>query len=224
MSKRLGIKARLVGESYNITPRRQPISFASHRARIFCKPCNAHFGHLEAAAIPLLEPMAKGATLALDIESRNLLALWASKTGIALLAAKAPELREIVPMEHRRSIRELGVPHDEAWVGYFPWKGWTIITGGEADLWHRDRVDPPRGDHAYVSVFTFGQLAFKVFGVIGALIPGYALRIESPVVRQFWPPMPGLMNWPPAAPPVTEASMQEILSAAPLVPTAKQDR
>jgi hypothetical protein len=216
MSKRLGIKIRLVGQSHNITPRRQPISFASHRARIFSKPCNAHFKHLEDAAIPLLVPMAKGRTLTLGRESRDLLALWASKTGVVLLAAQAPELREVVPTDHRRSIRDRGVPHEDTWVGYFPWRGWSIVSGGEADMRHRHGMDLPGGREAYVSVFTFAQLGFKIFGVIGTVRPGYDLGDDS-AGRQFWPPRSGLMNWP-SGPLVTEASMPEILGGAPLVP------
>src|SRR5712691_7751467 len=40
--------------------RKQTISVASHRERIFCKQCNGHFKHLEDEAIPILVWMAKG--------------------------------------------------------------------------------------------------------------------------------------------------------------------
>lgn len=103
--------------------RKQPISFASFRSRIFCKPCNKHFKHLEDAVIPLMVPMAKGRFVSLDPDSQALLALWASKTAVAVIAATAPQLREVVPIDQRRSVREGGRPGDETWVGHFPWRG-----------------------------------------------------------------------------------------------------
>ena len=123
MSKRLGIRDYLFTRSSNLTPRKQPISFASHRARIFCRPCNTHFKHLEDKVIPLLVPMAQGrATISLDSDSQAILALWAAKTAIALVAA-TPDLREFVPKAHRESVRRDGVPPVESWVGYVPWRG-----------------------------------------------------------------------------------------------------
>jgi hypothetical protein len=46
--------------------------------------------------------MAKGRVLVLGKEGQELLSLWAAETTMALLAAGPPELREIVPLEHRR--------------------------------------------------------------------------------------------------------------------------
>lgn len=204
MSKQLKIKGFLRGNSHGITARRQPISFASHRARIFCEPCNTHFKHLEDAAIPLLVPMAKGRTLSLGDSSRELLSLWASKTAVALLAAQAPELREIVPHEHRLAIREHGRPSDETWVGYFPWSGPQSIGGGEAIRGEHSNLDPTHKRQLYVSVFTFRRLGFKVVGIIDRRSRRWAVNGSQPLTHQFWPPVPGLMHWPPRTRPVTE--------------------
>ena len=53
MSKQLGIKALMPVTAGNATPRKQPISFASHRKHIFCKGCNKHFKQVTCQAPPL---------------------------------------------------------------------------------------------------------------------------------------------------------------------------
>jgi hypothetical protein len=78
ISKRLGIKTflRQTSAGGRVVPQKRPISFASHRKRVFCAAWNTHFKHLEDAVIPLLVPMARSFQLALDSESQQLLALW----------------------------------------------------------------------------------------------------------------------------------------------------
>ncbi len=119
ISKQLGIKEYLYPDR---PPRRgevgrasQPISFASFRARIFCKECNKHFKDLEDEVIQLLVPMARGRSVSLDTGTQALLARWAAKTAIALIATD-PELREVVPAKHRRLIRDEGRLADETMV------------------------------------------------------------------------------------------------------------
>jgi hypothetical protein len=69
LSKRLGINAEIPAEvAFRVRARRrrkQAISFGGYRAPIMCGPCNEHFGRLEEAVIPLLEPMATGMSLVL---------------------------------------------------------------------------------------------------------------------------------------------------------------
>lgn len=76
ISKRLGVKDFLYPDRAvspaHVRPRKQPISFASFRARIFCGDCNEHFGRLEGAVIPLLVPMARGVVLSLDRDTQTL--------------------------------------------------------------------------------------------------------------------------------------------------------
>ena len=77
MGKQLGIKAQMYHRrSFGVPKPRHPISFRSYRKRIFCKPCNAHFGKLEEAVAPLIVPMATGQTLSLEADNCALLALW----------------------------------------------------------------------------------------------------------------------------------------------------
>jgi len=143
MSKRLGIKTSLIG-SGNVKTPREEISFASYRAKIFCESCNAHFKDLEDAAIPLIEPMAKGWEVTLGLSSQRTIALWAAKTTIALLAAAIREVAEVVPAHHRRAIRDLGSPPAEMWVSYFPWDGEPHIWVGTALSTSRKTMRAPR--------------------------------------------------------------------------------
>ena len=62
ISKQLGLKDQFVANEALMSPRRaprkQPISFASHRSQCFCDGCNTHFKQLEDSVIPLLVSMA----------------------------------------------------------------------------------------------------------------------------------------------------------------------
>jgi hypothetical protein len=97
--------------------RKQPIKVGSHRERIFCTPCNQHFGALEDEAVTLVEWMARGRPIRLGRGEQDLLARWGAKTGYALLAAASDEFIEAVPFEHRRLLREEGVVHHNTWIG-----------------------------------------------------------------------------------------------------------
>jgi hypothetical protein len=216
MSKQLGIKAMMGGWTIGLPPSRHLISFASYRHRIFCKPCNAHFGKLEEAVIPLLVPMAKGRTLVLDADSQALLALWAAKTAMALLASKS-ELRELVPQDHRDSVRYASKPPAECWVGYFPWHGREVFTGGEGTI--DDNREPPSRYRTYGEVFVFGTVGFKVMGIIDPPPDPYVLALDEPYICQFWPPTPGMIIWPPEVAPITEG---DLLGLALLLPVMRR--
>jgi hypothetical protein len=215
MSRRLGIKSFLhTVEIWDLTPRKQPISFASHRARIFCSDCNTHFKSLEDAVIPLLVPMAKGRPLALSPGSKQLLGFWAMKTGIALIAATAPELRDLVPVDHRRTVRKKGLPPKESWAGFFPWDGPAEVFAG--DHWLVDHgVHPPARFQTYGAIFTFAQLAFKIVGFIDPLTATYRIEGDLPTIKQFWPKTPGLTYWPPVGPSATIANHRALIEFAP---------
>jgi hypothetical protein len=210
ISKRLGIKDELSAEDAFIAGgarrRKQPISFASHRAPVMCRPCNTHFKHLEDMGIPLLVPMAKGQTLALGRESQALLALWANKTAIALLAAEDPSA---VPNGHGQAIREARVAAD-TWVAFFPWRGGPMLStstgsvaGGSAE---RD---------CYAVLLSFGALAFYVIGFCEALPASRTLAGDPPPLRQFWPPRHRMIDWPPTRP-ATNAILPGLLGFVPL--------
>jgi hypothetical protein len=202
MSKRLGITGELLAGTGNIKATRDRISFASFRAKIFCKACNAHFKHLEDAAIPLVEPMAKGWDISLGLKSQKTLALWAAKTGIALLAAATPAIAQVIPAHHRRSIRDRGRPPDEMWVGYLPWDSEPHIwlEDGTIDLPKDDKSAPPDVLATYDVLFAFRELAFKVTAFTSPIPPRAVLGGEIPSMRRFWPSRTNIEGWPPEAP------------------------
>jgi hypothetical protein len=190
ISKRLNIRTFLTQTSTggNVSPRTQPISFASHRVRIFCTGCNTHFKHLEDAVIPLLVPMARGRHLVLDPRSQQLLGLWATKTAMALIAATdGPE--DAVPNQHRRAVRDNAEVPDGVWVGFFPWRGEPTIAAGRFVS-----ADGPQKT-AYGAVLAFAGVGFTVKG-FERPDPPEALDGDVPPFRQFWPPRSSLIEWP----------------------------
>lgn len=190
ISKRLRIKTFLTQTSAGgrVVPQKQPISFASHRKRIFCTGCNTHFKHLEDAVIPVVVPMARDFRLALDPESQHLLALWATKTAMALLAA-TDGLADAVPIGHRRAVRENAEVPAGVWVGFFSWRGEPTIATG------RFVADHAAGASAYGSVLAFAGVGFTVKG-FERPEPSETLDGDAPPFRQFWPPRNALIEWP----------------------------
>jgi hypothetical protein len=228
MSRRLKIKVFLEAvDVSNITPKKQPVSFASHRARIFCAACNRHFKHLEDSVIPYVVQMAKGRGIGLDAESQRVIALWATKTAFALVSATAPELRNFVPEAQRRRVRDEGLPPDDAWVGFLPWAGRTHVMVGDHDVVDHD-VNPARQFQTYGIVFTFAKLAFKVVGCVDSMPDDYAIDGDMPSIKQFWPKKTDLILWPPAGPPADDTDIRLIISFAPYRkvhrPRSTQDR
>ena len=218
IARRLGIREFLpVDTAYivGLARRKQPISFASHRARIFCSDCNKHFKHLEDAVIPFLVPMATGRVVSLDGERQALLALWAAKTAVALIAASAPELGEVVPLEHRQTIRVDGMAPADTWIGFFTWRGGPVLAGGIGTAEHP--LSPLNRYDAHMGVLTFGQVGFYVVGFAQSLHPGDAfLNDREPMIR-FWPPRPGLVHWPPVVRPLSPgADFEGLLNGLPL--------
>lgn len=216
IAKRLGVRDFLDPQTaltHKIAPRKQPISFASHRARIFCVGCNTRFKHLEDAVIPLLVPMAQGRIVSLGTEPQGLLAEWAAKTAVALIAATSPELREAVPAEHRRCIREDARPFGESWIGFFPWRGNALIAGGVGVV----AAGEGASYDAYLSVLAFAKIGFVVTGFMKALSPIDALDGDKPSLIRFWPAGGGLVHWPPVGPPLRPGDdVATLLSTAPL--------
>jgi hypothetical protein len=216
MSKRLGIKDSMISRSANLPQRRQPISFASHRARIFCSNCNTHFKHLEDEVIPILDPMAHGRTLSLGTDNQAILALWAAKTAMALVAT-TPGLRDFVPQRQRESVRYAGVPPTDCWVGYVPWKG------RAAQIYVSDNTltSPPQhpavGNQSWSAVLVFKKAGFKVMGFIDPLPVGYKIDSGPFPVAQVWPRRSGLIHWP-SPDPARETDFATLTAFAPLTP------
>lgn len=213
ISKRLGIKDFLSERDAFIAggiPRRtQPISFASHRAEVFCERCNSHFKVLEDDVIPLLVPMARGMAMGLDLASQGLLSLWATKTAIALLAG-TDGLGDIVPTSHRRVIRDEAQVPDEVFVGFFRWAGGPIVATGSPSL--RSETAEHEG---YAAILTFAQVGFYVLGLHDSLPPQEMIAGDSLPVRQFWPPMNQLIAWPPLLE-LDNRRLPDLLSLAPV--------
>jgi hypothetical protein len=139
----------------------------------------------------LLVPMAKGMAMGLDLTSRQLLALWATKTAVALIAG-TDGLGEVVPIGHRRAIRnDAQVPRD-VFVAFFRWAGGPIVATGSPSL-HSET------DHheAYGAMLTFAQVGFYVVGLRDSLASHEIIDGDGPQVRQFWPSVDRLITWPP---------------------------
>lgn len=190
ISRRLGIKTFLTQTSTGgrVVPQKQPISFASHRKRIFCTGCNTHFKHLEDAVIPLIVPMARGFHLALDPESQQLLALWATKTAMALIAA-TDGLDDAVPIGHHQAVRDNAEVPDGVWVGFFSWRSEPTIAAGQ--FVSADEA----GATAYGAVLAFAGVGFSVKG-FERPDPTETLDGDVPPFRQFSPPRTSLVDWP----------------------------
>jgi hypothetical protein len=197
VSKRLGIDAEIPAEvAFRVrAPRRrkQGITFGGYRARVMCVPCNDHFKHLEDAVIPLLEPMAKGRRLVLGQDSQQLLALWATKTTIALLAAEDPM---IVPKAHGKTIRDEARVGYGTWVGFFPWRGDPVLWTTTASSYATASTGPV---DVYGALLAFGAVGFCVFGIKAAPAT-HTFSGEAPPLRQFWPPRHRMIEWPPGPP------------------------
>ncbi|HEX5990135.1 MAG TPA: hypothetical protein VFY75_07980 [Solirubrobacterales bacterium] len=177
-------------------PRRQPISFGSYRARIFCGDCNKHFHHLEDEVIPWLVPMARGVPVSLGAESRAVIARWAVKTAMALLSAE-PGDQDIVPRAHRKALREEGRVVADTWVGLFRWHGPpTLITGqSSAPFSHPDG----RAVDEYSALLAFEGLGFYVTAFHEDLPVRLSLVGDRPPMISFLPVRSDMIHWPPPA-------------------------
>ena len=189
-----------------------------------CKECNEHFGRLEEAVKPLLVPMARGEALDLDAHDQALLALWGAKTGIALLATTARELLEVIPVDHRRSVRFAGVPHNEMWVGYYPWDDVTILHGGQVTL-ANDNMEPPDQYEGYTSLFSFGNVGFKLVGLKGPLRNGDTLGATNLApISQVWPAYRSDFHWPEGTALNEARHMNILVGLAPIQRAPDQQR
>ena len=197
ISRRLGVKDFLSANDAfihgNRTRRKQDISFASHRSQCFCHSCNTHFKHLEDAVIPLLVPMARGQVVSLGADSQALIALWADKTAMALIAADE-KLQDTLPDDHRRAVRMERRVADDTWVGFFGWRGGPVLGTGQARV--TDRTNPALVRWAYAAFLTFAKIGFFVMGFVEPLEPQERTEGERPPLCQFWPPRASLVHWP----------------------------
>jgi len=214
ISKRLGIKGTIEPQNalqIGRQVRRQPISFGSYRARIFCAACNEHFHHLEDQVIPWLVPMAKGIPMSLDAASQTVIARWAVKTAMALLSAE-PGDQDLVPWEHRASLRDSGLVVADTWVGLFRWHGApTLVTGEGAAPWpHASN----RTLDDYSALLAFEGLGFYVTSFRQDLPSGGSLAGDRPPMFSFLPPRTDMVHWPP--PTTDDRMLPELLNWTPL--------
>jgi len=207
-----GVRLAHEGVSTIPTSRKQTISFASHRERIFCKNCNTHFKHLEDEAIPVLEWMAKGRSIILGEVEQNVLARWGAKTGFALIAAEK-ESRDFVPREQMAWLRQKNEPHPLNWVGYASWNG-KAFKGLNKHSITAPKLD---GEYiAYTEVLAFAQLAFKLFGLFTP-IPQHRIEGDWDALRQVWPSRNQRISWPTGRV-AGNADWKELMTILPLEP------
>lgn len=213
ISKRFGITDLLSADDVFIvggTRPTQPISFASHRARVMCDGCNRHFKHLEDAVIPLLVPMGRGLTLSLDRESQRLLTLWASKTALALMAADPDEDNQRLQAQGR-AVRQGEVPAD-IWVAFLSWHGGPIISTAYGGAMPRKGLG--RTAEMYAVILTFAGVGFHVISFLDGLPSGATLGGALEPLRQCWPIRRPYLDWPP--PTVDNRILPALLGFTPL--------
>lgn len=213
ISKRFGITEFLSADDAFIvggTRPKHPISFASYRARVICGPCNSHFKTLEDAVIPLLVPMGRGMTLSLNEESQELLALWAAKTALSLMAAR-PEGHNLRLHTHGQAVR-LGQIPAGTWIAYMSWHGGPIIStayGGAV------RPALPRSEsEIYGVILTFADVGFYVISFLDGVPSGADIGGAPQPLRQCWPVQRRYLSWPP--PTVDNRILPALLSFTPL--------
>jgi hypothetical protein len=214
ISKQLGIREMIDMDGaiqLGRQARRQPISFASYRARIFCAKCNEHFHHLEDEVIPILVPMAKGMVVSLGPESQALLARWAVKTGMALLSAE-PGDHDMVPCEHREALRTEGRVVADTWVGFFRWHGSPVLMNGQGAAGNPTSGEPPL--HGYSSLLAFEGLGFYITAFNERLPAGKSLGGNHPPMLSFMPQRASMIDWPP--PQTDNRMLQMLMSWTPL--------
>jgi hypothetical protein len=215
IAKRFGLVGVMLSPTLVIgtNPPKQPISVANHRKRIFCEECNRHFKALEDDVIPIIEPMARGEHIVLGEGERRLLALWGAKTGIAIVAAE-PGCGDLVPLEHRLTIRQFAKVPEELWVAYCPWRGAFGMFIGDRSL-QGGATDPTRGYRAYHAVLMFAKLALDVFGFIQYPVAGHVIDGDRASIKQTWPNLGEDIQWPPPVP-ASEGNLQQLLDFVPL--------
>jgi hypothetical protein len=198
------------------SPRRHPISFASHRERIFCKDCNYHFKHLEDEAADLVTWMAKGRPIQLGSREQSVLARWGAKTAYALIAAEEAG-REAVPLEHRTTLREQNVVHPYTWIGYTAWGGRVhkAITTLDYELAGFGTV------YVFNVILTFRSLLLKVSG-FDKLMPGHEIGSHD-AVGQVTPRVHRVIPWPNSPVP-HDRDLRRILELVPINPTAQSPK
>jgi hypothetical protein len=196
MAKRLGLRGRFLETKEvvgRVKPRKQHISIASHRSRIFCDGCQHHFKRLEDAVIPFLDPMASGKAVTLTVERQLLLATWGAKTAYALIACERG-LEELAPRDHRLHLRERGEPATELYVGFAPWEGSNLIHVGDLQL-QGSSVYPP--EQLYGAILGIGKLVLKVVGITDTRLPAPVFSGERHTLKQVWPKLDRVIHWPP---------------------------
>jgi hypothetical protein len=216
IGKRFGMRAVKLSPIYTFNLqhlRKQPVVFGSHRERICCKGCNEHFKYLEDDAIPVVEWMARGKSITLGTAEQDVLARWGAKTGYALIAAEK-DFRELLPVEHRRMLRDEGKVHPLTWVGYASWNGSAHKHGGDHSLSGRPEEPTVR---SYGAILTFAQLAFKVFGLY-APVPRHTLLFDTASLKQVHPPLDRPIAWP-LWPPASDANIQSMAELPTITPT-----
>lgn len=181
-------------QANNVT-KRDKIPFASYKARIICDPCNRHFGLLEDRAKPLVTPMLDGAPIDHGEAAQAILAEWAFKMTCALLGVERK--RRAVPQTQRFALRQRGIIPASTYIAVGKYTGGGIrIFAGRQRLIAGRGIPTDKTLSAYHAIAAFGQVVFKVFGVLKPP-PEDTFRIPVGRLYRVWPPRDELIRWPP---------------------------
>jgi hypothetical protein len=80
-----------------------------------------------------------------------------------------------------------------------------------------DSVNPATGYRAYFALFTWAQLALKLFGFIHYPIPGHVMDGDRTSLKQVWPDMKYDIVWPPF-PAAGDRNLKGLIEFLPLSP------
>jgi hypothetical protein len=155
--------------------------------------------------------MARGRPITLGPDEQDVLARWGAKTGYTLVAAEK-EMRNLIPMEHARMLRDEGKVHPLTWVGYASWGGRPHKFGGDQSI----ELTEERTIRAHHAILTFANLALKVFG-LSEPVPDHVLSFDTASLKQVFPPLDRPIAWPlfPAA---QDGNIQRMAELPPLTP------
>ncbi|MDX6514280.1 MAG: hypothetical protein QOE36_3784 [Gaiellaceae bacterium] len=172
-----------------VTKRKQPISVASHRAKILCADCQRYFKGYEDRTKEILVRMERGDELVFSPDELHALATWGAKTAYMLIAAEKG-MEDVVPEAQRHGLRSNDVPPSNLWVGYGQYNG-----HGHKGV-HEHTIAGYKPRYAYGAVLFVARIALKVFGFSDNGPPMRPFGCP-PILRQTWPTRTRPVDWPP---------------------------
>jgi hypothetical protein len=195
MPRYLGLEGQLMShdQARGVT-RAKHVRVDKFMAKIICSRCHDMVNDtIESPAVSLLKDVMRAEARLLTVEQQRALGAWGAKT--ACMQWAMMQVREGVPIAHRRHLITNAEPHPGVFVAYArcakgavrskmaPWTEITLREDGR-----RFRV--------YDFAFVFEALGLKVYGPCnGRTLLAYKGATSFATV--VWPPTDGVARWPP---------------------------